>query len=192
MCLLPINPMPLLAEFRAVDLIPAAGMLLLITGMMIIYRRRRRNQSQEVCLTPQEQLDRNRQLRGVQGDIERLMVELEQFSKRLAAQLDAKTIAIELLLKQADQRITELKRLDGHSGGAQAGAEPSSTSQASELRPRGSTPSAPATAAAELPSDPVSRSVYQLADQGLAPEAIAKRLNEHVGKIELILALRTA
>jgi len=178
-----------LAEFRAVDLVPAAGMLLLITGLLMIYRKRRRKQFTDPCLTPQEQLERNRQLRGVHGDLERLMVEIEQFSKRLATQLDAKTIAVELMLKQADQRIAEMKRLsagNGHGGDAAAPAERAATNPLEHEAPR--TPAA----TPELPSDPVSRSVYQLADQGLSAEAIAKRLSEHVGKIELILALRTA
>ena len=40
------------------------------------------------------------------------------------------------------------------------------------------------------PVDPLAKSVYSFADQGLDPAAIAAKLNEHVGKIELILALR--
>jgi hypothetical protein len=38
--------------------------------------------------------------------------------------------------------------------------------------------------------DPVTRRVYGLADQGLTPVEIAGRLEEQVGKVELILALR--
>ena len=42
----------------------------------------------------------------------------------------------------------------------------------------------------EIPDDPLARSVYQLADEGMEPTQIAQQLDEHIGKIELILALR--
>lgn len=38
--------------------------------------------------------------------------------------------------------------------------------------------------------DPLTRSIYELADAGKAAQQIAAELNEHVGKVELILALR--
>lgn len=183
-----------LAAFDTRQLIPAAGILFLITGMLIYYRKRRRIQAARPALDPQEQLERNRQLRGVRGDLESLMVEIEQFSKRLAAQLDAKTAALELSIKQADQRIAELKRLAGAdkgSGNGGGGGEGEGHDPHDAHPQRGPRPSGPM-APADLPDDPLSRSVYQLADQGLDPQAISQRLSEHVGKIELILALRSA
>jgi hypothetical protein len=38
--------------------------------------------------------------------------------------------------------------------------------------------------------DPLARRVYELADGGMDAVAIARQLNEHVGKVELMLALR--
>jgi len=38
--------------------------------------------------------------------------------------------------------------------------------------------------------DLVSRKVYELADEGVPSVEIAKRLDQHLGKVELILALR--
>jgi hypothetical protein len=38
--------------------------------------------------------------------------------------------------------------------------------------------------------DPMAREIYQLSDQGLPPVEIARRLGQHTGKVELILALR--
>lgn len=40
--------------------------------------------------------------------------------------------------------------------------------------------------------DTLTRSIYALADAGSDPLEIAKQLDEHVGKVELILALRSA
>ena len=38
--------------------------------------------------------------------------------------------------------------------------------------------------------DPITREVYELADAGHAPVEIARKLGQHTGKVELILALR--
>ncbi len=38
--------------------------------------------------------------------------------------------------------------------------------------------------------DPLTAEIYRLADQGLSHIEVARRLNQHVGKVELILALR--
>jgi hypothetical protein len=46
-----------------------------------------------------------------------------------------------------------------------------------------------ATRSSEL-DDPVARSIYRLADQGASAMDISRKLNEHLGKVELILALR--
>lgn len=181
-------PIPMLAEFQRTDLVFAAGILMITMALMSWYKKRRRREATHPVLSPTEQLERNKQLRGVRGDLETLMVEIEQFSKRLAAHLDAKTIAIELLLKQADLRIAELKRLNGNPLHDNMRDQPAPIEGVTDEPPiKTITRSAP-----EIPDDPLSRSVYQLADQGLPADAIARKLNEHVGKIELILALRTA
>ncbi len=39
-------------------------------------------------------------------------------------------------------------------------------------------------------SDPILASIYRLADQGIAPTEIAQQLNQPIGKVELVLALR--
>ncbi|MCK4872158.1 MAG: hypothetical protein KAS72_05500 [Phycisphaerales bacterium] len=44
----------------------------------------------------------------------------------------------------------------------------------------------------EPPDDPLTRRVYQMADRGAEPVEIAQTLDEQVGKVELILALRSA
>ena len=43
----------------------------------------------------------------------------------------------------------------------------------------------------EPPSDPLTRQIYEMADQGTTPVEIAQQLDEQVGKVELILALRS-
>lgn len=73
-----------------------------------------------------------------------------------------------------------------------AGYDPAAERYVSEddggyaLTPEIVVPSAP------LTLDPLSASVYELADRGRSPVEIAQQLDEQVGKVELILALRQA
>jgi len=164
-----------------VRLLLLAGLLLIGVGLGLILRGgwRRAGGSRDGL---EEQ---SRQIRGVHRDLEAIMVEIEQMAKRLGAQLDAKALRLESLLAQAQQT---LETLEGRpSPRAPAG-------RASEMG------TAPGSAAVSSPDgvtvpgqpveDPLARSVYALADQGVSPQQIAQRLGEHAGKIELILALR--
>ena len=173
----------ILAKMSMTDFLPAAGITLSVTGLLMRYRKRRAV-VMAPRLTSHEQLEKNRQLRGVRGDLENLMVEIEQLAKRFGTQLDAKTIELEDLLQKADTRIAELQRLSERNGNntaaVNAGDGTETSAPQSEIQPE------PA-----LPDDPLARSVYQLADEGLEPPDIAKQLDEHIGKVELILALRS-
>jgi hypothetical protein len=154
------------------------GVALITASMIMRLRKRRRILSPS--RTPDEQLERNRQLRGMHGDLEQLMVEIEQLARRFGTQLDAKSIELERLLSQADQRIEQLRQLASH-------ASPAPGAQVDDAQP-GPAPRPPVSRM----DDPLSRSVYQLADSGYTPPQIAAELKEHIGKIELILALREA
>jgi hypothetical protein len=147
------------------------GLVLVISALMMAAAKRRKRQGGS--LTAREQMQRLDQTSGMRGDLEQLMVEIEQLAKRMGAQLDVKAMRLEQLLRQADQRVAELERLQRAEPG-QASAPPA---------PR---PQAPPAA----PEDPLARNIYQLADAGNDSIEIARQLNEHVGKVELILALR--
>ncbi|MCC6659757.1 MAG: hypothetical protein IT437_02600 [Phycisphaerales bacterium] len=97
----------------------------------------------------------------------------EELAQRLAAELDVRAGRLERLLAQADDH---LRRLDGGGGDGTSG----------EVKPRRTPEVAPDDGA----RDPLNRRVYALADEGLAPVAIAQRLDQPTGKVELILALR--
>ena len=186
LCILPVVARGL----QLTDFVMFIGVALVTTSLLMRFRKRRAKAAR--APTAQEQIQQNRQHRGMRGDLETLMVEIEALSKRFATQLDAKSIQLERLLDEADQRIARLEglgqdaaesRFDTDSGGlgsSPAGPEAgSSDDQASAL-------------AQEAGDDPLARSVYELADQGSDANQIARQLNEHVGKIELILALRRA
>lgn len=178
------EPLPTLAQILGdsllTSLLPLVGIVLILASLMMAIRKRRQRQGQQI--TAREQLERMKQEKAVRGDLEHLMVELEQLTKRFGAQLDAKATHLEKLLAEADERIAELRRLQGD--GETSEVQRDAWHAADPWR------SPQAATAPESEDDALARQVYELADQGLAPLDIARRLNEHVGKVELVLALR--
>lgn len=144
----------------------------------------------------------------VQADLEELAMEIERLSRRLNAELDHRTGKLEALLRDADQKIAELRRLRGLETQADAASEIASTrdnpvgvpayprpgpAAALASSPFAARPAPPAFAPepdSASTEEAVTRSVYALADAGHDSLEIAKRLRENVGKVELILALR--
>lgn len=150
-----------------VQLLLPAGLILVVMGLFMSLRKRRKRDAS--APTAREQIERQRQTRGMQSDLEELMVEIERLTRRFASQLDAKTAQLEALVRDADARIAELKQLQG-----QASSSDSTVSFAAEAET----------------TDPLTARVLELSKLGTSPVDIARQLNEHVGKIELILALR--
>ena len=185
-----------LAEFQLAYLLPIAGLVLIAGSAAMMWRRRQATHG-NAAITPREELERNRQLRGMRGDLEELMTEIEQLAKRLSAQLDAKTVELDKAIRRAEQKLIELRQLtgDGKANGAKSNA-PAATGAATFASNTGTAAASAANAAASEaapdlgPQDPLARSVHQLADRGLSATAIAQPLTEHIGKIELILALK--
>lgn len=155
--------------------------VLLIIGIGLIafwfLVRANRKPRGETNLLPEEQIERLRQSHGMRGDLDRAMEEIEDLTKRLGDRLDQKSRSLERLLAEADEKIAELKRLKGEPA-APAAPSPLKFSSHANVSP--------------MSDDPLARSVYDLFDAGHAPIEIAKRLNEQIGKVELILALRRA
>jgi hypothetical protein len=99
--------------------------------------------------------------------LEDSLAQARELSAILDSQVDEAARRLERLIGQADEKIQRLERL-----------------AAAELRVR--TPYR-----AEAPAvDPMNQQVYALADDGLPPVEIARQLQQHTGKVELILALR--
>lgn len=117
------------------------------------------------------------------GELAELGSDLEELAERLAATLDAKAARIEKLIAEADKRLAALER---------AGAPTIEPMPRSAPSPRVEARTAPTgfVAARDLDPDPVSREIFRLADDGRSPSEIAQKLDEQVGKVQLILALR--
>jgi len=150
------------------------GLALLATIIFVNLRRKRSGSDEN--LTPHERLERNKQLGGTRNDLRTMMVELEELTRRFSAQLDNKSTRLEQLIKEADERIEQLNR---------AGTSSSSPDPREAASSNGSADDPPAE-----PDDPLTRDVYRLADDGNDATEIARQLDEHIGKVELILALR--
>jgi len=193
---------------------------LFITGVVLIsawllMRIRKRTIHGSGHTTAREVLEQYKQRDGLRDDLQSLMVEIEQLAKRVGAQLDAKAMRVEKLIDDADLRIAQLQKAmhDQHaspappeaspealrklpgeaSPGVAPGTLPEKSSAGGALKTlRGSSASAEAGADGSQPTaaDVLAADVCRLADEGLAPADIARRLDEHVGKVELILALR--
>jgi len=155
------------------------GIMFIIAAMFSLGRSRRRSTAGNT--SARDNLERARQKQGVRDDLEALMVDLEQMARRLSAQLDAKTVQVEKATREADERIAQLRALKEQLARPGLGAAP-----AAVIDEQAYATAAPSNA------DPLTREVYALADQGRGPADIARQLNEHVGKVELILALRRA
>ncbi len=189
--------LPILVAFELPELgpageigIPLLGILLITVGMMMGIRKKRRRSS--VQSSAREHVDELRQKQAVRGDLEQLMMEVEQLAKRFGTQLDAKAMQMERLIDEADQKIAELKQFELNQQNAPVPQpqppQPQQPSQAPHYAAQDATP------APQVPtSDPdaeLKAKVCNLADRGHDPVEIARQLDEHVGKIELILALR--
>lgn len=189
---LPTPPFVVLALIAGRDALLLVGLVLATVGLLRMGYLRRRRSQQAGRLSPEEMVERNRQMRGMQGDLEQLMSEIEQLSRRFAAQLDAKSRRIERLLEKADHRIQGLLDLEDSQRQRTTPAPDAAADARSANRARNPQPQPAAIDDDVDVLDPLAEKVYQLADQGREPQQIARELDEHIGKIELILALRTA
>ena len=100
-------------------------------------------------------------------DLEQLVVELQELSRQISAQIDTRFAKLEAAMRDADHRIAVLSRLTGQGN-----------------PPPGHLPSE---AAGEDDRHAV---VYELADAGKSPVEIARELGRGPGEVELILKLR--
>jgi hypothetical protein len=117
------------------------------------------------------------QERSVERQMQNLLVELSEMARQISAQLDTRTAKLELLIREADEKIAALRAMGG------AREETRTVVQSHDAEPVEST-----TRAAIV--DPRHAEIYALADQGCAPLEIAQQLGRPSGEVELILALR--
>lgn len=112
------------------------------------------------------------QQRSVERDMSNLLVELSDMARQISGQLDNRAARLELLIKEADEKIAAMQSIVA----APAGDHPAQIA-------------APAVTIEEMP-DPRHAEIYRLSDQGRSAHEIASQLGRPSGEVELILALR--
>lgn len=136
------------------------------------------------------QSDSLREQSRLHSSMDGLLLQLEDISRRINAQIDTKFVKLETVVRDADDRIARLEGL--LSGNAPTGP----TAPAPGPQPAEGTGVADFSSAEPAPSgqrSPNDRSqrIYELADGGMTPIKIAEALGLPMGEIELVLNLRS-
>ncbi len=153
-----------------------------VAGLAILLlstRRRVRRSQQSSDISVRERYDELQRESSATRDVETVMRELDQLSRQIHGRLDTKLAKLEMVIRDADERIDRLSRMTRSAGGAET----------IDVTLKPETPSA---AGPSSPEGLRSRysAVYEAADEGLTPVEIAKELGRTPGEVELILSLR--
>lgn len=217
------QPMTLLERAQDNPMLPS---LLLVGGVMlmifVLFRSLKKNHSVRVTRDHQtgSPADRiaeiHQRAQSSTSPANKAMLDAEEITRRLSAQLDNKAARLELLLEEADTKLAELNRtLAGAERSANRGAAPRSADPLyaapnseqpavpraldpslldrarmdQDLAERGSMnrESAPSSVSAQ---DQINERILRLADDGLGCVEIARSLNQPIGQVELVLNLR--
>jgi len=113
-----------------------------------------------------ERIPSLREQMEVRQNLQKLLVDLQDLARQINAHIDTRFCKLEVLIKEADEKIRQLQTL----GGTPA--------------------SGPSLPPADETVDPQHALVYKLADLGKSPVDIARELGKNTGEVELILSLR--
>lgn len=191
---------PSAAQQTASWVLLAFGVAILIWVMLRLQWRRQRCAPEESPVYEMRETIQDRQAEGERA------AEVAEIVRDLAARLETRAARLEALLDQADERIERLEaRLaasttarqlpDADRAPATNGQRPPPKNQPAEDDAdtdgwQEPDPQPHRRPHASSDADPLHQDVYELADNGHTPLDIARRLEQQVGTIELILALR--
>ncbi|MBN2562829.1 MAG: hypothetical protein JXQ75_18045 [Phycisphaerae bacterium] len=182
------------AEMTMQQSVLLCGAIILATVLLMNMRRRR-----PLDGSPKQyrrEIDSaTAQSAGVKRDMEQLLIELEELSRKINAQIDTKFAKLERSIADADKRISAFRILIDEAKRVTDGIAPSAGPS-----PADASPDAPAVQRGEVESpredgtsprgDERRRRIYELADRGSTAVEIAQELDQTVGEVELILNLR--
>ena len=136
--------------------------------------------------------------RGLHHQIQQLMAELAELSRQINGQIDTRVAKLEILQRDADQRIALLQSLLSQTASGvgdplpQNAIKPHSKSVTNSSESVEITPEAPGSLPEgnnSVEPSPETQIVLNLARQGKSPLAIAQEIQRPLGEIELILAI---
>ena len=125
--------------------------------------------------------------RSAERGMQTLLLELENMSRQMSAQLDTKAAKLEALIREADAKTAALQSLLARDKAGALADRLMAGDESGRHRPARPAREAFGSGLAALASH---RSIYDLSDAGDAAAAIARKLNRPAGEVELILALR--
>ena len=157
------------------------GVVLLVVIMLRLTARKQRQSGPTSQSQARDQVAKLKKEHAVKGDMRELMVELQDLSRDINAQIDTRFTKLEVSIRAADERINLLERLLRAADGRPTVDTVVSDDEATHSQPE--------QAPAGLPELPHGR-VYDLADAGRNSIQIAQETGKTPGEIELILSLR--
>jgi hypothetical protein len=179
---------PLAADWIDPRQLAIIAAILLATIVVLNMRRRRRPLDGSPKQYRREIDAANAQTSAVKRNMEELLVELQELSRKISAQIDTKFVKLEQSIADADKRISTLRALieEARAAGTQQPTTAEGGPGAIQAAP------APEKQGTRPPPDPRYRQIYMLADEGHTPVQIARELGHTVGEVELILNLRNS
>jgi hypothetical protein len=147
--------------------------ILIAFGMLLAsyYMMRPKKRKDPLNGAPRSSLS---QERGVEREMQHLLVELTEMTRQISAQLDTRAAKLEALLREADQKMAQLSALK---------------SPTVPIMPAG-----PRLVTDSIEPEPEDhekyRDIYTMADRGASVREIAQKFGKPAGEVELILALR--
>jgi hypothetical protein len=163
MAMMEILTIPLVWDFQFDRTMIVPALFIVAAVFMLRSARRRSRQGGTTREEARRQIPSLREQMDVRANLEKLLLDLQELSRQINGHIDTRFCKLEVLLKDADEKI---RRLEALNSGAAA--------------PR----------AAEQEADPVKQMIYKLADAGKSPVEIAREVNKNTGEVELILSLR--
>lgn len=177
-------------------------MLLLVlcaTVIMIVLLRRHQFRGATQRDLGREQLARVRDQRNLHRSMDELLLQLEDLSRRVGAQVDTKFTKLETVIRDADDRLARLEHVLGKL--KHGSRPPCAAADLKRKPPMTVTVAKPPPSAKALPADteerppakpadPRSQRVYELVDAGASPLEAAEEVELPLGEVELILSLR--
>lgn len=150
--------------------------------MLSTYRRSRRSRLTRVASVRERYKELDNSV-GASRDVGKALVELEQVARQIHGQIDTRFAKLEMIIRDADERIAKLSRLAGKSSGGSSGG--SALDVTLELQNPDVRTSRP-----DVSGDKRHDAIYLMADGAMPAGDIARDTGKTTGEIELILALR--
>lgn len=158
-----------------------AGLIMFVGVVGLVFfslriSRRARQHATDTNKQMHEQFSSLREHSALRGSMDQLLIQLEEYSRQCNAQIDTKCAKIEMVVRDADERIARLETLLDKVKRIKISRPPEAAEPVAEK--------APST------SDGRVRRMYDLADSGMTPLKIAEEIGVSLGEVELTLNLR--